>query len=106
MPHPDRTRLRAPDARARARYFDVLGHRVYVQHKPPKTPQPLSMCVVIAWLGLAFVLFHEVLYRQTDEAEFPILGVMSHAGFDLALQIVYLIGGLLIVRRVADRGVR
>lgn len=54
-----------------------LGHAETSRRRRSRCPQ------FIAALSLLLVAFHELLYRQTVNGDYPLFGLVSHAGSDL-----------------------
>lgn len=97
-----------------ARSYGVLGRRVHVTRKPRTQrtdPIPLVRLVLTigAAISLSWIAWHEFTYRQTggDDYEY---GIISHAGADMIVHFLStfggMIGALLVVRLIQERGVR
>lgn len=100
------------DEPERARSYNILGRRIEVTRPPRNTgPVPLVRFVLIvgALISLSWIGWHEFTYRQTGGTDLE-YGVISHAGADMLIQFLStfasMIGALLIVRLIQERGVR
>lgn len=96
------------------RSYKILGREVAVTRKPrPQRTEPVPLVRFVLTVGaaisLSWIIWHEFTYRQTggDDYEF---GIISHAGADMLVQFLFtfagMIGALLFIRIVQDRGVR
>ena len=55
---------------------------------------------LVAGIGFALTLFHDLIYRQTGGTDFALYGVLSHAGADLlALTIAVTIAVFVVPER-------
>lgn len=67
-----------------------------ISRVPGERLLPQAVRIVLT-VGILLIAFHEVVYRQTGGPDYPLFGLVSHAGSDLIIMVIGLTAALLAI---------